>query len=449
MEMAMPRNRRALTRSAAAAGVTAALAACGTPPGAGGQQAGQPSGPRKLTYVAWAWSTPPAIEATHKAFSDRLAGVEIEFVQTPGGEHVQKVTALLAAGTPGDTVQVSHQDFPMFHRAGLYRPLAPLAGKDRSVSPKDFYQGHLDCYIVKGELYCLPGGLVDQTVVYANKRVFDAAGVRLPTEQESRNATWDTVVDLARKLTKPDGSQYGLVISQFNTLPYSGGAYLVDDRLNPTRGTLDDPRWARAVETWIDWTQRQKIMPTADDRTRLGERNWEETFARDKVAMYVDGSFKVAFFLQADPQLAWDMFWVPRLAPNLPRKFVTGGAGWGITPAARNPELAWEWVKFIDRKPGSYEVERDMNPQGIVLLSSHKGVSERELTRLKRLGWANADILLKGTEDVSWPPFHPEWTRINSQLVQPELSRLQRGEVAAQDGLKELNDRLTREIRAG
>jgi ABC-type glycerol-3-phosphate transport system substrate-binding protein len=142
------------------------------------------------------------------------------------------------------------------------------------------------------------------------------------------------------------------------------------------------------------------------------------------------------------------MFWVPKLAANLPRKYFPGGAGWGVTPAARNPDLAWEWVKFIDRKPGSYEVELALNPPGIVLLSSHKGVSEQELARMKKLGWANADILLKGTEDVLWPPFHPEWTRINSQVVQPELGRLLQGEVAAQGGLKDLNDRLTRELQA-
>jgi hypothetical protein len=50
---------------------------------------------------------------------------------------------------------------------------------------------------------------------------------------------------------------------------------------------------------------------------------------------------------------------------------------------------------------------------------------------------------------VLWWPFHQEWPRINSEIVGPALGRLQRGEVPAAGALKDLNERLTRELQTG
>jgi hypothetical protein len=70
-------------------------------------------------------------------------------------------------------------------------------------------------------------------------------------------------VELARKLTKPDGSQYGLSVEYFQSLPYSGGACYVNGRLKPTKGTMDDARWARAIDLWVDWTTKTGPAPGA------------------------------------------------------------------------------------------------------------------------------------------------------------------------------------------
>ena len=60
----------------------------------------------------------------------------------------------------------------------------------------------------------------------------------------------------------------------------------------------------------------------------------------------------------------------------------------------------------------------------------------------------NADLLVAGTNDLYWPPLHTEWPRIESALVNPELAKMQRGEVAPAAALKDLNDRINRELQA-
>lgn len=381
-------------------------------------------------------------------FGERFGTVQVEAQTIASSEYISKVTALLVAGSAPDVVQSENQQFPAFAKVGLFKPLAPFFNKDKSVSTKDFFTDQLVCYTWKGELYALPGGLVPNAAIYANKTLFEAAGLKVPTPEQSQNYTWDNVVELARKLTKTDGSQYGLVVAPFQSVPYSGSAYWVNDRMNPTKGALDDSRWVRSIDMWVDWTIKQKIMPTVAARNAMGERNWQEAFAHGKIAMYLDGSWQVGSFLRAEPQLKWDLFWVPKLAANQPRKFATGGAGWGLTQHARNPDLAWEFLKFIDRKPGSYEIELKHAEPMAIYMSTYIPVNNKEVDRLKKLGMANVDIFTKGANDVLWWPFHQEWPRINSQVIGPELGKMQRGEVAPAGALKELNERVTRELQA-
>jgi fructooligosaccharide transport system substrate-binding protein len=456
-------TRRWLVSCAAAAlatGGAAALAACGGTPPTDPAAPRAIAGPRVLSYATHV-APGPTVDLMHRAFSERYGGVEIERVNIPGGEIANKMTVLVASNSAPDTVQIMHSLFPAFAKGNVVKPLTPFFNRDKAVSPKDFDPGQNACYTWKGELYALGGGVVPLAAVYANKRLFDAAGLRIPSAQESATFTWDRIVELAQKLTRPEVDQFGLLVEDFNAVPFSGGAFWVNDRMNPTRGAMDDPRWVQSIESWVDWTQRKKIMPTTADRGRLGEKGWPEMFAHGKLGMYLGGPWPIGNFLREEPQLQWEMFWTPRLIAGGPRKFASGGTGWGITPDARNADLSWAFLKFIDRadlswaflkfidrKPGSYEIELENSPPMAVYLSSYLPVNEREIARLKKLGMANIDILVKGAAEVQWWPFHPDWPRINSQVLGPELAKMQRGEVPPAGALRELSERVTRELQS-
>jgi multiple sugar transport system substrate-binding protein len=428
----------------------AALTACGGEAQAPG--AGQPatmSGPKEISYAGWSSNlTNPTAEAVRKAFSEQFGGVKFEEQVTPWAEYINKQVVLMASGSAPDVVTSENEQFPAFAKGQLFRPLAPFMNKDKSVAAKDFYPQLAACYTANGELFCLPGDLAPVSAVFANKQLFDAAGLQIPTEAASGNFTWDNVVELARKLTKPDGSQYGLHVEYFETVPYSGGAYYVNDRLKPTKGTMDDPKWARSIDMWVDWTQKTKIMPTGADRDRLGQRDWWALFAQNNVAMYISGPWQIANFMRMTPELKWDMFWVPRLQTGATRKFRTGGSGVGVTKNARNPDLAWEWIKFNNTKPG-YEIGVPHNAPTVVRLRAHVPTNELEVARLKKQGMANVDILVKGAADVLWWPFHAEWPRIRGAAINEDMNKMLRGELPAASTLKDVNERLTRELAAG
>src|SRR5688500_6366970 len=178
-----------------------------------------------------------------QVFSEKFGGVQVEPVVIPSSELVAKLTAQLVSNSLTDVSQVNIPLFPPLAKAGLFKPVTPFFNKDKSMSPKDFYQGHVQAFTWKGQQLGLTGGLVDQNVIFVNKQVFEAGGVKVPTPAETQNWTWNNVIDIAKKLTKSDGSQYGLFINLPPVPAFSGGAYWVNDRENATRGAMDDPRW--------------------------------------------------------------------------------------------------------------------------------------------------------------------------------------------------------------
>ena len=445
----MTTTRRTLAALVSTAGTAGILAACGAASGSDtGSRPAQISGPKEISYAGWSSNLAnPGAEATRKAFGDQFGGVKFEEQVTPWAEYINKQVVLMASGSAPDVVTSENEQFPAFAKGQLFRPLAPFMNKDKTVAAKDFYPQLAACYTAGGELFCLPGDLAPISAVFANKQLFDAAGIPVPSESASNNFTWDNVVELARKLTKPDGSQYGLLVEYFESVPYSGGAFYVNDRLKPTRGAMDDPRWARAIDMWVDWTTKTKIQPLSSDRDRLGQRDWWALFAQNNVAMYVTGPWQIGSFMRMTPDLKWDMFWVPRLQAGAQRKFRTGGSGLGVTKNARNPDLAWEWTKFTNTKPG-YEVRLPHNPPNSLGLRAHIPSNELEVARVKKMGMNNVDILVKGAADVLWWPFHPEWPRINQDVIGPDRGKMLRGEVPAPATLKDVNERLTRELQA-
>jgi len=447
--MTVSTTRRALLGTIATCALPS-LVACGVAPASeSGNRPATISGPKEITYAGWSSNlTNPGAEATRKAFAEQFGGVKFEEQVTPWGEYINKQVVLMASGSAPDVVTSENEQFPTFAKGQLFRPLAPFFNKDKSLAAKDFYPQLTACYTASGELFCLPGDLAPISAVFVNKQLFDAAGVAIPSESASSNFTWDNVVELARKLTKPDGSQYGLLVEYFESLPYSGGAYYVNDRLKPTRGAMDDPRWARAIDIWVDWTTKTKIQPTSADRDRLGQKDYWALFAQNNLAMYVTGPWQIGNFMRMTPDLKWDMFWVPKLQNGAQRKFRTGGSGLGMTKNARNPDLAWEWLKFTNTKPG-YDVRLPHNSPTVLGLRAHIPSNELEVARVKKLGMANVEILVKGAADVLWWPFHPEWSRINQEVIGPERGKMLRGEVAAPAALKDVNERLTRELQTG
>ena len=100
-------------------------------------------------------------------------------------------------------------------------------------------------------------------VMYYNKDAFRAAGL----DPEKPPATWDEMVAAGKKLTKADGSQWGVMIPStgypywlFGALTMQNGQVLMNGDGNETY--FDHPDVIGALQFWKDLGSKYKVMPS-------------------------------------------------------------------------------------------------------------------------------------------------------------------------------------------
>jgi len=99
-------------------------------------------------------------------------------------------------------------------------------------------------------------------VMYYNKDAFRAAGL----DPDKPPATWDEMAAMGKKLTKPDGSQWGVMIPStgypywmFGALTMQNGQVLMNGDGNTTY--FDDPAVVGALQFWKDLGSKYGVMP--------------------------------------------------------------------------------------------------------------------------------------------------------------------------------------------
>jgi len=99
-------------------------------------------------------------------------------------------------------------------------------------------------------------------VMYYTKDAFRAAGL----DPESPPATWDELVDAGKKLTKDDGSQWGLMIPSTGYPYWMFGALAMQNNETLMNGAgdttyYDKPGVVEALSFWKDLGSTHKVMP--------------------------------------------------------------------------------------------------------------------------------------------------------------------------------------------
>ncbi len=206
-------------------------------------------------------------------------------------------------------------------------------------------------------------------VMYYNKDAFRAAGL----DPERPPATWDELVAMGKKLTKPDGSQWGAMIPStgypywmFGALAMQNGQVLMNSNGDTTY--FDDPAVVGALQFWKDLGEKHLIMPK-------GTIEWgtlRQNFLEGKTAIMWHSTGN----LTAVKDNAKFDFGVAMLPASKRRGTPTGGGNFYIfkktNPAERkaamrlikfmtNPENAAEWsmkTGYMGVSPAAYETQK-------------------------------------------------------------------------------------------
>lgn len=310
-------------------------------------------------------------------FERKHPGVKVLTEGIPANEYIQKMLLNHIAGAMPDVMVIDASSASVFIDNGTLTDLAPYFEKEKGLK-EQYWPEVLRVYSRGTAQYGVPGDFTPM-VLYYNKELFDKAGVPYPS------ATWtrEEFRQAAIKLTTKD--QFGFAFS--NWMPgwvmwlWNGGGDVLSNEDQPrASGTLDSDANAETVEFLRQLIVKDKASPSLSQSAGAGI----DYFASGKAAMAVSGHWSLVGY-KASKNIDYTKIGVvpmPFDRAGGPRTMGSGSqtvlymAAYGVPKAAKNKDLAWEYLKHWT----SYEVQKKYNASGIAVCA-RKDVSEEAARR--------------------------------------------------------------------
>jgi sn-glycerol 3-phosphate transport system substrate-binding protein len=250
-------------------------------------------------------------------------------------------TTIKGGGTPPDVAVLLSTDLYSLVDSNAIEPLDSYiqAGGGDSVT-SDFYPAFLANSKYQNHIWSLPFQR-STPVLYYNKDMFKAAGL----DDSKGPANFQELVADAQKLTKPDGSTWGIEISSdgipywlFQSFVIGGGSNVFTA---PNKVTFDTPEVAQALQDFADLSQKDKVMPPGI----LLWANVPNDFVNGKAAMVWHSSGSLANILKQAKFNVGVSYTVGEKGFGAP----TGGGNMYIMKGipADHQAAAWKFVQFM------------------------------------------------------------------------------------------------------
>ena len=343
--------RRVTTAVVLFAAVGLALALAGVA-SSSKQSATAPTGGAKASattltiWVGWSARELKEFKKVVAEYDQKNSNVDVKVV---GSIDDTKIVASLRAGQTADVISsFTSQNVGVFCKRGAWVDLGPLLKQDK-VDLNQFPASTRYYTEYKGYRCALPL-LADVYGFYYNKKLFRAAGLTGPPKTLAQLATY------AKKLTKKKADGSLDVVGYAPTFGFyqnTAGAYqpLVGAKYFDGSGKSalgKDANWSRLLR-WqkglIDYYGHGKLVKW---QTGAGDEfSASHAFERGKLAMMMDGEWRVAFIAAEHPELEYGTAPMPVMGAG------TYGAGYingtiiGIPERGKNREEAWKLVKYL------------------------------------------------------------------------------------------------------
>ncbi|NGN64177.1 sugar ABC transporter substrate-binding protein [Streptomyces sp. A7024] len=282
----------------------------------------------------------PTVAAFHAA-QDR---VRIRLTPVPDGMFVTKLATAIRGGRMPDLVDIDVINSAAFVHRGAFADLTPLLEelpyRDR-LSP-----GHLALAKRDGRYYGVPS-IADNSALWCNQALLDRAKVSV----DDATGSFEGYLEAARAVRGLGKDFYGWYLPgngsgglAFTVQPHiwAGGEDLVTGGIGSQRAHIAGNEPLRRTLKFLHTLWRERLMPRdcfSDDGAR-----WTAAFYAGKVAMLPSG-YNITF--PKAPKALRDDLAVRLLSgPDGGHAFFAGGNNFGIPNGARNPEGAWDFVRF-------------------------------------------------------------------------------------------------------
>lgn len=307
------------------------------------------SAPTENTELLF-WNYAAELDGQFTTMIDQFHGkhpnIKVKYETLPWDQYWQKLNATLVTGNPPDVWYTAPTFYFEYVDRGQLVELSSLIQLDDDIKEDNWIPKALDQWRVKsnGKLYGLPSGFVADVVFY-NKDLFDAAGVKYPTE----DWTWDDFLQMAKALTKTgsDGKTevWGCTVPTGNGLDQiieSNGGHIINDDQTKCL-MLDDPATAATIQFMADLNQKYKVAPPIGEFEGMGN-----PFMTGRVAMNI--GLQIGAQGAKEAPFKWDNQLIPK--GKVKRSNYGGADGFVISAPTKHQAAAFEFIKFMTSQAG-------------------------------------------------------------------------------------------------
>ena len=349
-------NRRTVLKTAGAA---AAASLIGTPSLA--------QGSKKITFLTWnIIDQKELIEGWINRFKSTRPGVDVEWLDKKGPEFSPFYQTQLTAGTPPDVINTQGALGLEYAAQGALMDLTPLFAAEAAVKAR-YDANYLGNWVFEGRNYMVPF-YITKTLLFYNKPMFAKAGLAGAPQN------FDEILAAAQKLTVGESSS-GFMTLNFDWLYWPlfamNGVDLVSGDLKKT--AFNTPK---AVEV-LDKLAKATASNAINKISWTGR--WVEpngAFGAGNIGMLHAHSPAYFFFKGQGSWVTPESLGVA----HMPGNFATPNShGLGISKGSKNPELAWDFLRFITDTGQAGELATRRK-----LVTGNVGVDKASLTQLQK-----------------------------------------------------------------
>lgn len=336
------RGRRVAAVVAATLGLALA-AGCSSSGGTDDKTAAPPAGgdaadlTATITYALWDQTQVAGIEENIAAFNEKYPNVTVNVDVTPWGDYWTKRQTEASSNTLPDVFWMNGPNFQLYASNGKLEPITGLVDSG-AIDPAKYPSALVDLYSYDGTSYGVPKDF-DTIGIWANKALFDEAGVALP----EGDWTWEEFQSTAAEISSAlkDKGIYGAAAGMdgqttyYPTIFQAGGTVVSDG----TSG-YDTPEAQAGIQFWTDLI----ASGASPSMAQLTDQPADQWFLSGKLAMYQGGSWYRAAL--ADAEFKDDVRVLP-LPKGKEQANVIHGVANVVGANSKNKEAAQAFQAFL------------------------------------------------------------------------------------------------------
>lgn len=432
-------KKRSLAVSVVMGLMALGLVACGGSKSASSESTASGSGEQgassdELSVAIWDTNQEPGIKEILDDFT-KETGIKTKISVVKWNEYWTMLEAGAQGGSLPDVFWMHSNESERYMSNDMLLDLTDKIKASDKIKVENYPEDIWGLYTYKDHYYAVPKD-IDTIAIWYNKKLFDEAGVPYPTS----DWTWDDLTETARKLTKSDGSQYGLAVKMDNNqagyynLIYDKGGYVISD--DKKKSGWDDPKTIEGMnilDTWI----KEGLMPSAETMSENGE---EVLFQSGKVAMVPQGSWMISSY-KANEYTAQnaDIVELPKDAKTGKRVSLYNGLGWAAAKNGKHTEEAWKLIEYL----GSEPAQKKQAELGVTM-SAYKGTSDAWVKSAN----FNLQAYLNMMDDMVIRPYSRStvsWENADNEIITKVYTGELTMEEACKQMAKQMNEKLAEE----